>query len=119
MSVSMPRTFRISSAPIRAPSVSSTHAPNNHQQMTSGSRRLRGTTAADESTCNFAPPAPKREPARFPRGDGFHHNPAVDALTKPAETLDRRLEIAVLIPCLNEAAGIASVVQSLDRKSVV
>jgi glycosyltransferase involved in cell wall biosynthesis len=36
----------------------------------------------------------------------------MDALTNPAATWNRRLEIAVLVPCLNEAAGIAQVVES-------
>jgi len=39
----------------------------------------------------------------------------VDALTKAPGSLDRRLEIAVLVPCLNEAAGIANVVESFRR----
>src|SRR5690348_5480498 len=57
----------------------------------------------------------KRDPTRFPWPVGFHHNPAVDALTKASTALDRRLEIAVLVPCLNEAAGIAAVVESFRR----
>jgi glycosyltransferase involved in cell wall biosynthesis len=36
----------------------------------------------------------------------------VDALTKAPTSWNRRLEIAVLVPCLNEAAGIARVVES-------
>jgi glycosyltransferase involved in cell wall biosynthesis len=39
----------------------------------------------------------------------------VDALTKPLTPLNRRLEIAVLVPCLNEAAGIAGVVESFRQ----
>ena len=39
----------------------------------------------------------------------------MDALTKPQAPLNRHLEIAVLVPCLNEAAGIASVVESFRR----
>jgi glycosyltransferase involved in cell wall biosynthesis len=35
----------------------------------------------------------------------------VDALTNTADTSEQRLEVAVLIPCLNEAGGIATVVQ--------
>ena len=35
----------------------------------------------------------------------------MDALTNPADTSELRLEVAVLIPCLNEAGGIATVVQ--------
>ena len=35
----------------------------------------------------------------------------MDALTNPADTSEQRLEVAVLIPCLNEAGGIATVVQ--------
>ncbi len=39
----------------------------------------------------------------------------MDALTKPLSPLNRLLEIAVLVPCLNEAAGIAGVVESFRR----
>ncbi|HEV8441847.1 MAG TPA: glycosyltransferase [Steroidobacteraceae bacterium] len=39
----------------------------------------------------------------------------MDALTKPPASLNRRLEIAVLVPCLNEAAGIARVVESFRQ----
>lgn len=35
----------------------------------------------------------------------------MDALTNTADTSEQRLEVAVLIPCLNEAGGIATVVQ--------
>ena len=39
----------------------------------------------------------------------------VDALTKPAAAWNRRLEIAVLVPCLNEAACIARVIESFRQ----
>jgi glycosyltransferase involved in cell wall biosynthesis len=41
----------------------------------------------------------------------FHHNAPVKSTTPPSNS-DADLKIAVLIPCLNEAGGIADVVQS-------
>src|SRR6185369_12706294 len=42
----------------------------------------------------------------------FHHNPWVEAANIIESPVDARRRVAVLIPCLNEAAGIASVIAS-------